>query len=112
MPRGNRRLVQTAIADSGMTIATTAEQTARCITRPDRQAEVLARVAGGLALAGHYERAEQNASCITRPDRQAEALARVAGALAQAGHYERAGEVATTAEQTARCITRPDRQAE
>jgi hypothetical protein len=66
-----------------------AEQVARAITDPDRQAEALARVVEALA-AGQEERAghlgvdaEQVARSLTDPDQQAAALAEVAAAWAK-----------------------------
>ncbi|WP_255724434.1 TIR domain-containing protein [Frankia sp. Cj3] len=81
-----------------------AEQLARAITDPYRQAEALARLAGALAQAGAHDRAEQTAAAaeqtaraITNPYRQAEALARLAEALAQAGAHDRAEQTAAAA---------------
>jgi hypothetical protein len=90
---------------------TRAEQLARAITEPYRQADALVGVAGALTQVGEHSRAEQVARTITIPYRQAEALVGVAGALAQVGEHSRAEQVATAAEQVARAITNPDLQA-
>jgi hypothetical protein len=83
--------------EQAATLAVQAEQTARSITDPDRQAEALAEVAGALATAGHHEQAEQAARSIIDPNRQAWALTAVAGALARAGDPQAARCVAAAA---------------
>ena len=80
-----------------------AEQLARSITDPARQAGALTAVAKALAAAGQPERAEQLARSITDPARRAGALIGVAQAWVAVGQPERA-------EQLARSITKSDRQ--
>jgi hypothetical protein len=82
-----------------------AEQTARAITDPDRQARALADLAEAMARAKLYQRAEQTARTITDPDRQAWALAGLARVkMARAGQQDEAARLADLAEQTARTI--------
>ena len=107
-----RALVAIGQSDRAEEAATAAEQAARAITSPDRQAGALADVARALAAIGQSDRAEQVATAaeraaraITDPNRQAGALADVAVAIAKIGGQS------DRAEQVARAITDPDLQA-
>src|SRR5262249_45594714 len=73
-----RTMVGAGDPDWAGQLATAAEQIARSITDPVRQAQALAEVTRAMAGAGDPDRAEQIARGITTPHLQAQALAQVA----------------------------------